>query len=84
MVELPNRQLYALSLLSLETPLARFSSPHHLPELRFLPSGICGQNLFSGPHPVFTPSLSGLAWVNGLRHMLTSMNETRDEINGVN
>jgi hypothetical protein len=36
---LPNRQLHAFSLLSLETSLARFSSPHHYPELCLLPSG---------------------------------------------
>jgi hypothetical protein len=37
---LPNRQLHAFSLLSLETSLARFSSPHHYPELCFLPPGM--------------------------------------------
>jgi hypothetical protein len=37
---LPNRQLDGFSLLSLETSLARFSGPHHYPELCFLPPGM--------------------------------------------
>ena len=36
---MPDRQSCAFSALSLETSLARVSSPHHRPELRFLPSG---------------------------------------------